>query len=113
MSPRNKAASLAESQYHVIDSTNLCGDLDDRVEHRLHVSRRAADDAEHLGGCRLMLEGFTQFRVAFLDLFEQPHVLNGDYCLIRESFEQRDLFFSERTDLQSANMDHTDRNALT
>ena len=66
MSPRNHGVSLAESQHHIIDPTNPCGALDDSVEHRLHVGGRAADDAEHLGRCRLMLQGLAQFRVALL-----------------------------------------------
>ena len=64
MSPRNHSVSLAESQHHVIDPTNPRGALDDGVEDRLHVGGRAADDAEHLGRCRLMLQGLAQFRVA-------------------------------------------------
>ena len=56
MSPRNHSVSLVESQHHVIDPANPGGALDDGVEDRLHVRRRAADDAEHLGGCRLMLQ---------------------------------------------------------
>ena len=76
---------LAESQHHVINPTNPCGALDDGVEHRLHVRRRPADDAEHLGGCRLMLQGFAQFCVALLQFFEQPHVLDGDDRLGGES----------------------------
>ena len=36
------------------------------IEHRLHVRGRAADDAEHLGRCRLMLQGLAQFCVALL-----------------------------------------------
>ena len=56
MSPRNHSCPLAESQHHVIDPTNPCGALDDGVEDRLHVGRRAADDAEHLGCCGLMLQ---------------------------------------------------------
>ena len=55
---------LVESQHHVIDPTNPRGALDDGVEHRLHVRRRTADDAEHLGGRRLMLQGLAQLRVA-------------------------------------------------
>ena len=47
--------AIAEPQHHVIDPANARGALDDGVEHRLHVSRRAADDAEHLGRCGLML----------------------------------------------------------
>ena len=61
MSPRNQIVPLAESQHHVIDPTNLGCALDDGVEHRLHVRGRAADDAEHLGRRRLMLQGLAQF----------------------------------------------------
>ena len=67
MSPRNHRP-LAESQHHVINPTNPRGALDDGVEHRLHVRRRAADDAEHLGRCRLMLQGLAQFCVALLQI---------------------------------------------
>ena len=55
---------LTESQHHVIDPTNPGRALDDGVEDRLHVRGRAADDAEHLGRCRLMLQGLAQFRIA-------------------------------------------------
>ena len=57
MSPQNRSVPLVESQRHVIDPTNPGGALDDGVEDRLHVRGRAADDAEHLGRCRLMLQG--------------------------------------------------------
>ena len=67
MSPRNQTVPLAESQHHVIDPTNPRRALDDGVEHRLHVSGRAADDAEHLGRCRLMLQRLAQFRIALLN----------------------------------------------
>ena len=91
MSPRNHSVTVAEPQHHVINSANLCGALDDRVEHRLHVRRRAADDAEHLGRCRLMLQGFAQFCVALLEFLEQPHVLDGDHRLVGEGLKQLDL----------------------
>ena len=64
MSPRNHSVPLAESQHHVINPANPGGALDDGVEHRLHVRGRAADDAEHLGGCSLMLQRLAQFRIA-------------------------------------------------
>ena len=41
---------LVESQQHVINPTNPGRALDDGVEDRLHVCRRAADDAQHFGG---------------------------------------------------------------
>src|SRR4029077_19050264 len=68
MSPRNNSVPLMESQHHVIDPANSGGALDDCIEDRLHVRGRAADDAEHLGRCRLMLQGLPQFGIALLDL---------------------------------------------
>ena len=67
MSPRNHSVALVESQHHVIDSTNPCRALDDGIEDRLHVRGRPADDAEHLGGCRLMLQCLAQFCIALLN----------------------------------------------
>ena len=109
MSPRNHRVPLVESQYHVINPTNPRGALDDGVEHRLHVRRRAADDAEHLGGRRLMLQGLAQFCVALLQFLEQPDILDGDDRLVGEGLEQCDLLVSKRTDLRSTNKDHPDR----
>ena len=103
---------VAKSQHHIIDPTNPRRALDDGVEHRLHVGRRAADDAEHLGRRRLMLQRLAQFRVALLEFLEQPHVLDGDDRLVGEGLQQRDLLLGERTDLQSANMNHPDGDAF-
>ena len=68
--PAQSYVPLAKSQHNVIDPTNPGGALDDGVEDRLHVGGRAADDAEHLGGRRLMLQGLAQFRIALLEFFE-------------------------------------------
>ncbi len=48
MAPHGHSVPLAESQHHVIDSTNLGRALNDGVEDRLYVGGRAADNAEHL-----------------------------------------------------------------
>ena len=109
MSPRNHGVFLAESQHHVIDPTNPCRALDDGVEYGLHVRGRAADDAEHLGRCRLMFQGLAQFCVALLDFLEQSHVFDGNYGLVGEGFEQGYLLFGERSDFGSANDDRADR----
>ena len=86
MSPRNHSVSLAESQQHVINPTNPRGALDDGVEDRLHVRRRAADDAEHLGRCCLMLQRLAQFCIPLLEFLEQPNVLDRDNRLIERMF---------------------------
>src|SRR5215470_904399 len=70
MSPCNQTVPVAESQQHIINSTNTGRAFHDRIEHRPHVCRRAADDAEHLCRCRLMLQRLAQFCVAFLQFFE-------------------------------------------
>src|SRR5262252_10242241 len=55
-----------------------------------------------------MLQGFTQFCIAFLDLLEQPNVLNCDHGLVSKSLEQRDLLVCERTDLLAPNRNDPD-----
>src|SRR5262245_11448377 len=87
MSARNHSTSFAKSQHHVINPANARGALNDGVEDRLHVCGRAADDAKHLGCCRLMLQGLPQFRVALLDFLKQPHVLDGNDRLVGEGFK--------------------------
>ena len=61
---------------------------DDGVEHRLHVGRRLADDAQDVGGRGLP-------RQRFLGLVEQPHVLDRDHGLVGEGFSERNFAVSE------------------
>src|SRR5262245_33985757 len=112
MGSLNHNVLLPESQKHVINPTNPRGALDDGIQNRLHVSGRAADDAKHLGCCRLMLQGFAQFGVTLLDLFEQPDVFYGDHRLVSEGFEELDLLIRERPDLHPAKRNHADRNTF-
>src|SRR5262245_32283250 len=105
MRPHDHQVALAEPQHHIINPTNPRGALDDGVEDRLHIRGRAADDAEHLGGCGLMFQGFAQFRVAFLDLLEQPHVFDGDDGLISESRHEFNLLVSKGPDLRAPHCD--------
>src|SRR5262249_3927572 len=95
MSTRNHSVSLAESQHHVIDPTDPCRALNDSIQDRLHVRGRAANDAKHLCRCRLMLQRLAQFRIALLDLLEQPHVLDSDAGLVGEGFEEGYLLIRE------------------
>ena len=98
---------------HVINPTNPRRALDYGVEHRLHVRRRAADDAEHLGRGGLMLQRFAQFRIARLQLLEQPDVLDRDHRLVGEGFQESDLLFRERTNLRPTNRDSSNGNTLS
>src|SRR5262245_41358397 len=112
MSSGSHNVPIAKPQNYVINPTNPRRALDDGIEHRLHVRRRSADDAEHLGGCRLMLQGFAQFCVALLDLFEKADVLDGDDGLRGKGLKQFDLLLGERADLQAADMNRPDGNSL-
>jgi hypothetical protein len=76
--------------------------LDQRIEHRLQVEGRAADDFEHVGGGGLLLEGFPQ-------LVEQARVLDGDHGLAGKILHQRDLLVSKWLDLLAKNVDHADK----
>src|SRR5919109_878397 len=87
MRPRNHNVLLAESHSHVSNSTDPRCTFHDSIEHRLHIRRRAADDAEHLGRRRLMLKGLAQFCITVLDFLEQSHVFNRDHRLVCKSLQ--------------------------
>src|SRR5262249_12152182 len=103
MSHRNQSVVLVQSQHNIINSTNTGNALDDCVEHRPHVCRRAADDAEHLGSCRLMLQGLPQVCIALLEFLEQSHVLYSDHRLVGKGFEESDLLIGKWTHLIASN----------
>src|SRR2546428_13546171 len=84
VSPRNQKVAFTESQQYVINPTNPGGALDDRIKHRLHIRRGAADDAEHLGGCGLMLQGFAQFRVSVTGYLEHSAIFISGSRLVVE-----------------------------
>ena len=113
MSPRNHSVPLMESQHHVINPTNPGGALDDGVKDRLHIRGRAADDAEHLGRCGLMLRASRSSALRSSSLLEQPHVFDGDDGLVSESFKQGNLLICKRANLCASNHDGSDRNAFT
>src|SRR5215471_6854489 len=110
--PPDQTVTLDESQQHVIDPTNPRRALDYSIEHRLHVRGRAADNTEHLGRCRLMLQCLAQFPVAFLQFLEQANVLDGNYGLVGESLEKCDLLLGEGADFRAANQNCPNRNSV-
>src|SRR5262249_55318655 len=60
------------------------------------LARRTIDDAQHLGSGRLLLQRFVQ-------LVEQPRVLNGNDGLCSEALDQVDLFVRERPHFSAIN----------
>src|SRR5262245_20473503 len=72
------------------------GAVGDRVEYRLDVGRRLADNAQDLTRRRLLFQ-------RLLRLVEQPNVLNGDNRLVGEGLEERDLVVGKWSRLATAN----------
>jgi len=64
-----------------------CGTRCDRIEDRLHIRCRTADDVQHIGGCNLVFERFLQLAGLRLHLLEQMDVADGDYGLIGEGLQ--------------------------
>jgi hypothetical protein len=58
--------------------------LSNRIEDRLSIGWRAADDVEHLACSRLIFERLLQLARACLLSFKQPRVLDDDDGLVRE-----------------------------
>src|SRR5262249_8151198 len=72
-----------------------------RLQDRLQVERRAADDLEHVGGGGLLLEGLAQ-------LVEEAGILDGDDRLPGKALEECYLLVRERTDLLAIDRDDAD-----
>src|SRR6516165_5644249 len=75
--------------------------LGKRIEHRLQIKGRTADDLEHVGGGGLLLQRFAQF-------VEQAGVLDGDDSLRGEVLDQLDLLIGERPNYLSVDAEETD-----
>src|SRR5262249_54356250 len=94
--------TVPQQNCHVIGDTKAACNARDRVEHRLKVEFRAADDRQHLADRRLILQRFRELMAALRELararlfrLEQPRVLDGDHGLIGERFEEFDLSVGE------------------
>jgi hypothetical protein len=89
------------------------GAVHDRVEHRLHVARGLADHLENLARCGLLIECGREIAIARVQLFEQPHVLDGDDRLVGEGLEQRDVHLGEWCHVRVPDLDDADRLAAS
>src|SRR6266545_1835245 len=79
--------------------------LDERLQHRLKVERRPADDLEYFARRRLLLERLAELGIPRLQLLEQPDVLDGDNSLAREGTQEGNLLVAERPDLAAVDHD--------
>src|SRR6516164_1140182 len=94
---RAKSISLTKEQITELGLAEPHGIRQYGVKHGLQIAGRARDDLQHLRGCDLLLQGLGQLPRPRLHLLEQPCVLDGDYGLVSESSQQRDLLLIERS----------------
>src|SRR5579871_3783034 len=80
--------------------------LDQCVQYRRQIEGGAADNLEHLGSRRLLLERFGQIVGALLHFAKEPHILDGDGGLIGKGFDQGNLPIREWFHLEV--IDHHD-----
>src|SRR5262245_1748491 len=72
---------LLPSYRGVVGATKAASRFNKRLQYRLEIESRAADDLEYVGGGGLLLQRLAQ-------LVEQPRVLDGDDGLVSEGGHQ-------------------------
>src|SRR5262245_53526186 len=75
---------VEEKQPGPLSVAEASGVIEDRLEHRLNIGRRAGNHAEDLAGRR-------KVAIAGLQLLEQAYILDRNDRLVREGLEQLDL----------------------
>ncbi len=98
--------------HRLVRPAKSSGELDQRIEHRLEIERRAADHLEHLGGGGLLLQRVGEVVGALVQCAEQPRILDRDHRLRGEAGDQRDLPLGERAHLLAENADCADQLAV-
>src|SRR6516162_9378986 len=88
-------ALLAMHRRHV-GIAQPCRRFRQRIEYRLQIKSRTADNFEHVRGCRLLLKGLSQFR-------EEPRILDGDHRLSCKVRHQFNLSITERSNFLPVN----------
>src|SRR5262249_50300238 len=101
VSPQNERFVFSKEDQRIVGFAQASRRLDQRIENRLQIECRAADDLEYVGGGGLLLEGFAQ-------LVEQARVLDGDDGLSGEGLDELDLLIIERLGVTASGRYRTD-----
>ena len=104
--------AVAGGKMSVFGATEPRRGIDERVENRLQIECRAADDFQHVAGRGLAFEQFLQIARAFAQFGQEPRVLDRDDRVVGEGVHQLDLPLAERLDPVASEKQHTDRLAI-
>src|SRR5262249_52387942 len=83
------------------------------IEHRANLAGLGADHAQHLGRRGLLFQRPAEFHGARLHFLKQARILEGNYGLVSEGFDQFDLFIGEGLDFCALKDDGTQRTTVT
>ncbi len=86
--------------------------LDNRIEHRLQIECRAADDLQHVAGRGLIFQRFLKFIGASTHFVQKPRVFHRDHRLGREVLQQGYLLFGECADFTANRRDVAEQGAI-
>ena len=106
------AIALAEGDSTPIRIAEPCGSFQQRLQHRLQIEGRAADDLQHVADCGLIFQRFLQIPGALPQFAKQPRVLHRDHRLRGEILHQRDLLVGERPDFRARGGDHAEQHIV-
>src|SRR5262249_22735568 len=84
----------------------------DRVEHRLQVEGRAADDLEHVARRGLVFERLLQITGALSQFAEQPRIFHCNDRLGSEILQQPNLLVAERSYVLTIDHDTAKKHTL-
>ena len=80
-----------------------------RVQNRLQIKGRAADDFEDVARCGLVFERLFEVVRAFAQFAEQPRIFDRDDRLRCEVLYERNFLLGERPDFPAAGRNHAEQ----
>src|SRR5262249_49264876 len=98
---RTISVTLEAEERAELGLANMHRILQHGLEHRLQLTRRSADNLEHVGCRSLLLQRFPQF-------VEQPRILDGDDGLRSKILHQRNLLFGKRSNFLAVDAENSD-----
>ena len=107
--PINVALAAVDDRH--FGAAQPSGGLDQRIQNRLQIEGRAADDLQHIAGRGLVFERFLEVAGALLQFAMRLGAGDGDHRLLGEGLQQLDLAVGEAAALSAPKDECADRRA--